>query len=26
MGTHRDRHGHTKHAAVCTNDRAGSSR
>ncbi|PGH48774.1 mobile element transfer protein [Streptomyces sp. Ru87] len=25
IGTHRDRHGHTKHAAVCTNDRCGWS-
>ncbi|MFD6497219.1 mobile element transfer protein [Streptomyces sp. NPDC060188] len=25
IGTHRDRHGHTKHAAVCTNDHCGWS-
>ncbi|MFE2733213.1 mobile element transfer protein [Streptomyces sp. NPDC059349] len=25
IGTHRDRHGHTKHAAVCTSDRCGWS-
>jgi hypothetical protein len=25
IGTHRDRHGHTKHAAVCTADRCGWS-
>jgi hypothetical protein len=25
IGTHRDRNGHTKHAAVCTNDRCGWS-
>ncbi|MFG2473640.1 mobile element transfer protein [Streptomyces fagopyri] len=25
IGTHRNRHGHTKHAAVCTNDRCGWS-
>ncbi|MFD7756925.1 MULTISPECIES: mobile element transfer protein [unclassified Streptomyces] len=25
IGTHRDRHGQTKHAAVCTNDRCGWS-
>ncbi|MER5856233.1 mobile element transfer protein [Streptomyces sp900105245] len=25
IGTHRDRHGHTKHAAVCTADGCGWS-
>ncbi|MEU0599768.1 mobile element transfer protein [Streptomyces sp. NPDC006393] len=25
IGTHRDRHGHTKHAAVCTSDDCGWS-
>lgn len=25
IGTHRDRHGRTKHAAVCTSDRCGWS-
>lgn len=25
IGTHRDRRGQTKHAAVCTNDRCGWS-
>ncbi|MFI1967837.1 Mobile element transfer [Streptomyces cinnamoneus] len=25
IGTHRDRHGRTKHAAVCTNDHCGWS-